>query len=205
MSTFSRIRNLQAQYPEFLAQYLRSAMAAARRRVEEVSLQQPISGEEGRTFEEVVGVEMRGVIEKAEEMAEKIVEHLAFLVSEALKRGEAQTLREAFSTPQVQQFFSALAEVLEEDDVLLQSVDAILNEIESGTRTVELPKGVDINEFLSLVDDAIDRILEPEVSSEPVQEEGRQTEVEGEKEEEEGETVLMKFYLLSKVLPAYSS
>jgi hypothetical protein len=206
MSTFSRIRNLQAQYPEFLAQYLRSAMAAARRRVEVVSLQQPISGEEGRTFEETIGVEMRGVREVAEGMAENIVNHLVFLVSEALKRGEAQTLQEAFSTPKVQQFFSALAEVLEEDDVLLQSIDTVLNEIESGVRSVELPKGVDVDEFLSLVDDAIDRILEPEVPSEQEpQEEEKETEVEGEKEEKEGETVLMKFYLLSKVLPICSS
>jgi hypothetical protein len=203
-STFGRIRNLQAQYPEFLAQYLRSAMAAARRRVETVSLEQPISGEEGRTFEETIGVEMRGVTEKAEEMAESIVNHLAFLVSEALRRGEAQTLREAFSTPKVQQFFSALAEVLKEDDVLLQSVDAVLNEIEGGVRPIELPKGVDIDEFLSLVDDAIDQIL-AEVPSEPEEPQEEERETEAEVEEKEGETVFMKFYLLSKVLPVYSS
>jgi hypothetical protein len=200
-STFGRIRNLQAQYPELLAQYLRSAMAAARRRVEMVSLEQPVSGEEGRTFEETIGVEVRGVRETAEEMAERIINHLVFLLGEVLKRGEAQTLQEALSTPTVQRFFNAIAGVLREDEELLQSVDAVLNEIESGVRAVELPEGVRVDEFLSLVDDAINQALgaEEEVSEE------EPTEETTEAEEEEEEKVFMKFYLLSKVLPIYSS
>jgi hypothetical protein len=169
-----------------------------------VSLQQPVSGEEGRTFEETIGVEMRGVRETAEEMAEKIVSHLVFLLGEVLRRGEAQTLQEAFSTPTVQRFFNAIADVLQEDEELLRSVDAILNEIESGVRAVELPEGIRVDEFLSLVDDAIDQALEAEeeVSEEEPTEEATEVEEEGGENEEQ---VLMKFYLLSKVLPVCSS
>ena len=206
-STFGRIRNLQAQYPELLAQYLRSAMAAARRRVEMVSLQQPVSGEEGRTFEETIGVEMRGVRETAEEMAGKIVNHLVFLLGEVLKRGEAQTLQGAFSTPTVQRFFNAIAGVLQEDEELVRSVDAVLNEIESGVRTVELPEGVRVDEFLSLVDGAIDQALEAEEEVSESEEEPTEEAIEVKEEEGENneEQVLMKFYLLSKALPIYSS
>jgi hypothetical protein len=139
-------------------------------------------------------------------------------------------VREAFSTPEVREFIDRVGKAIEGDEVLLDSIDGVLNEIEAGTRRWEgLPPSFDMGEFVAAVDEEIDRVLEgeqlpePEVAAVPEAEEPESVEgveetevgaeataeIEGEREvveeEKKEEQILMKFYLLSKVLPAYSS
>jgi hypothetical protein len=237
-SVYGRLANLQAHYPQMLAEYIRSARAAAlSSRVEMVSIEEEIPGTSGITRADTLAAEVEvGIIGRAEDMAEMVVNALVNLVSKILTEGRAESVREAFLAPEVREFITRVGDVIQGDDVLLDSIDRILNEIEAGTRRWEgLPKSFDMGEFVSVVDEEIDRILEgeqppepeaaavPETEPSPPEEEETGEEVEpeagleaeeeevevmGGEEEAEAENegrVLMKFYLLSKVLPAYSS
>jgi hypothetical protein len=239
-STYRRLTNLQSQYPEMLAEYIRAARAAAlSSRIEMVSIEEEIPDTSGLTLADTLAVEEeRGIISRAEDMAEMIINALVNLVSKILAGGGAQNVREAFSTSEVRELIDRVGEAIEGDQVLLDSIDRFLNAIEAGALKWEgLPPSFDMDEFVAAIDEEIDRILEgeqpaePEVAAapeaeepsaeEPVEEtevEAREEEVgaeaeteveeEGEvveEEEEKEERILMKFYLLSKVLPIYSS
>ena len=250
-SFYNRLSNLQADYPEMLAEYIRAARAAAlSSRVEIRSLHEGIPGTSGLTLADTLAAEEeRGIIERAEELAENIVNALVNLVARVLgdEKRDIQSVREAFQTSEVREFISRIEEPLQDYDQLVESIDRILNEIEAGARKwKDLPSSFDMGEFVSVLDEEIDRFLEggevgeparpevsavpesePEVSPEP--EEGVAEEEEEERvveefeakepvaeeteepveeigeEEKKEEEIFMKFYLLSKVLPIYSS
>jgi hypothetical protein len=222
-SIFGWLEKLQAQDLGYMARYLRSAREAAKR-LSEVSLEQPI-GEEGRAPVETIAESARvGLEEEAEERAERIVDIFVALLTEIFKKGEAQTLDEVLSNDRVRLFFSIVRKELEDDSLLGEKIKAILQEIRAGARKVSLPKAISVDEFLSLmggellpteVEEKIEEVegeeaIEEEEAGEEViwEEEGEEREVaegEGEEEAENEERTLMKFYLLSKVLPAYSS
>jgi len=239
-SVYRRLTELQSQYPEMLAEYIRAAKAAAlSSRVEMVSIEEEIPGTSGLTRADTLVAEVeRGMISRAEDMAEMIINALVNLVSKTLARGGARNVGEAFLSPEVREFIDRVGEAIKDDQLLLDSIDAILNEIDAGTRHWEgLPPSFDLGEFVAVVDEEIDRILKGEQlptpeeeavleAEEPSTEEsvagvevearaeevGAETraEVEGEgeivsEEEKKDEQILTKFYLLSKVLPAYSS
>jgi hypothetical protein len=235
-SVYRRLTNLQSQYPEMLAEYIRAARAAAlSSRIEMVSIEEEIPGTSGLTRADTLVAEVgKGIVSRAEDMAELVINALVNLVSKVLAERRARNVGEAFSTPEVREFFDHVGRAIEDDEVLLDSIDRILNEIEAGTRRWEgLPTSFDMGEFVAAVDEEIDRILkveqpsEPEEAAVPVAEEPEsveeieetemearaeeveaeaKTEVEEEREVvEEEEKILMKFYLLSKVLPPYSS
>jgi len=217
--------------PHHLARYLRAAAAIARFVPEEVSLYEPVTGgEEGLTFEEVIGVreEKVGTFSFAEELAEKVVEGIASLVSRSIGEVEEPVTEDkarsllvgAFNSDAVRTAMNALVEYLEEQDeeekkVLLQGLNGVLKEIEAGTRVVGLPTGISpalfAEVFRSKLTGAAGIVEAPEPEEVPTEEETDIAEVEieeeeGEEEEEENEEkVLRKFYLLSKVLPTYSS
>jgi hypothetical protein len=211
--------------PHRLGRYLRAAAEIARFVPEEVSLYEPvIGGEEGRTFEEVIGVEEEkvGAFIFAEEIAEKVVEGIASLVSrsmgevvEPVTEDKARNLLvEAFSSDAVRTAMDALVEYLEEQDeerriVLLEALEGVLREIEVGMKVVKLPAGISpalfTEVFRSQLTGATGIVEAPEPEEVPPEEETDITEVEVEEKEEEEEKVFRKFYLLSKVLPAYSS
>jgi hypothetical protein len=217
--------------PSRLARYLRAAAEIARFVPKEVSLYEPVTGgEEGRTFEEVVGVEEEraGTYTFAEEIAEKVVEGIASLVSRSIGKVEGpitedkarNLLAEAFSSGAVRAAMNAFVEYLKEQDeeersILLEGLEGILKEIEFGTMVVELPTGISPALFAEVFRSQLTGatgVVEASKPEEvpPEEEEIGITKVEVEEEEgkEEGgeeEKVLMKFYLLSKVLPFYSS
>jgi hypothetical protein len=200
-----------------------------------VSIEEEIPGTSGLTRADTLVAEVgKGIVSRAEDMAELVINALVNLVSKVLAERRARNVGEAFSTPEVREFFDHVGRAIEDDEVLLDSIDRILNEIEAGTRRWEgLPTSFDMGEFVAAVDEEIDRILkveqpsEPEEAAVPVAEEPEsveeieetemearaeeveaeaKTEVEEEREVvEEEEKILMKFYLLSKVLPPYSS
>jgi hypothetical protein len=231
-SVYGRLANLQAHYPEMLAEYIRSARAAAlSSRVEMISTEEEIPGTSGITVGETLAAEevKEGIIGRAEDMAEMIINALVNLVSKVLSEGRAKSVREAFLSPEVREFISRVGEAIQDDDVLLDSIDRILDEIEAGTREWKgLPKSFNMGEFVSVVDEEIDRILggeqppesepeptEPAPTEESVEEETEGVEAgleaeereEAAEEEEEGKAekeglLLTKFYLLSKVLPS---
>jgi hypothetical protein len=212
-SIFGRLEKLQAQDLGYMARYLRSARAAASR-LAEISLEQPID-EEGRSPAETIAESARvGLEEEAEERAERIVDIFVSLLTEIFKKGEARTLDEVLSNDRVRLFFSIVKEELEDDSLLREKIKAILQEIRAGGRKVSLPKAISVDEFLSLVGG---ELLPPEVEGEEAVEEEETGEevtweeeeerevVEGEEKTENEERTIMKFYLLSKVLPIYSS
>jgi hypothetical protein len=243
-SFYNRLSNLQADYPEMLAEYIRAARAwALSSRVEVSSLYEEIPGTSGITLADTLAAEARlGIIGRAEELAENIINALVSLVARILgdKERGIQSVRQAFQTGEVREFIEKIKEPLRDYDQLVESIDGILNEIEAGTREwKDLPPSFDMGEFVSTLDEEIDRILEeeeeevsepaqpevsavaefePEVPPELSEEEKKVEEVEPEgsvaeeteepveeiREEEEGK-IFMKFYLLSKVLPIYSS
>jgi hypothetical protein len=240
-SFYNRLSNLQADYPEMLAEYIRAARAwALSSRVEVSSLYEEVPGTSGITLADKLAAEAKeGIIGRAEELAENIINALVSLVARILgdKEGNIQSVRQAFQTGEVREFIEKIKEPLRDYDQLVESIDRILNEIEAGTREWKgLPPSFDMDEFVSMLDEEIDRILEEEEEEvrEPAQpevsavaefepqvppEEEKVEEVEPKEsvaeetgepveevggEEEEGK-IFMKFYLLSKVLPVYSS
>jgi hypothetical protein len=242
-SVYRRLTNLQSQYPEMLEEYIRAARnAALSSRIEIVYIEEEIPGTSGLTRADALVAEAEeGIVSRAEDMAELVINVLVNLVSKILAERRAQNVWEAFSTPEVREFFDHVGKAIKGDEVLLDSIDRILNEIEAGTRRWEdLPPSFDMGEFVAAVDEEIDRILEGEQPPEPKEkavpeaeepsmeepvEEIEETEVEAraeeveaeakteveeerevvEEEEKKEEQILMKFYLLSKVLPAYFS
>jgi hypothetical protein len=228
-ATLRDVERVLSADPHRLARYLRAAAEVARFVPKEVSLYEPVTGgEEGRTFEEVIGVEEEkaGALSFAEEIAEKVVEGVASLVSRSIGKIEGlvtedkarNLLVEAFSSGAVRAAIDAFIEYLEGQDkegriVLLEGLDGVLKEIEFGTRSVELPTGISPALFAEVFRSQLTGIVEaPEPEEVPPPEEETdiaEVEVEGEEEEEEEkkeeEKVLRKFYLLSKVLPTYSS
>jgi hypothetical protein len=224
-ATLRDVERVLSADPRQLARYLRAAAEIARFIPKEVSLYEPVAGgEEGRTFEEVIGVEEEkaGARSFAEEIAGKVVEGIASLVSRSIGKvvgpvteDEARNLLvEAFGSGAVRAAMDAFVEYLEGQDegrriVLLEGLDGVLKEIEAGTRTVELPTGISPALFTEVFRSQLMGIVEaPEPEEVPPEEETAIAEVEEERGEEEGEEeekVLMKFYLLSKVLPPCSS
>ncbi len=234
-ATLRDVERVLSADPSQLARYLRAAAEVARFVPEEVSLYEPVTGgEEGRTLEEVIGVkeEKVGTRSFAEEIAEKVVEGIASLVSRSIGKvvgpvteDEAKNLLvEAFSSGAVWAAMDAFVAYLEEQDeeekkVLLEGLDGILKEIEHGTRKVELPAGISpalfAEVFRSQLTGAPGIVEAPESEEVPPEEETDVAEVEEEEgeivegeekmEEEEEERILTKFYLLSTVLPLSSS
>ena len=214
-SLFGWLGKLQAQDLGYMAQYLRSARAAAKR-LSEVSLEQPI-GEEGRAPIETIAESARvGPEGEAEERAERIVDIFVALLTEIFRKGEAQTLDEVLSNDRVRLFFSIVREELEDDSLLEEKIRAILQEIRAGRRKVSLPTAISVDEFLSLMGGGllpaeVEEKVEEAEGEEEIEEEETGEEViweeeeEGEEEAENEERTLTKFYLLSKVLPIYSS
>lgn len=246
-SFYNRLSNLQADYPEMLAEYIRAARAAAlSSRIEIKSLHEEIPGTSGITLADTLAAEVeQGIIERTEELAENIINALVKLVVRILgdKERNIQSVRQAFQASEVRGFIEKIKELLQDYDLLVESIDRILNEIEAGMREWKgLPPSFDMGEFVSTLDEEIDKILEEEEVSEPAQpevsavaesepevppeleeeveeeEEKKVEEVEPEESvaeeteepveeirEEKEEKIFMKFYLLSKVLPIYSS
>jgi hypothetical protein len=232
-ATLRDVERVLSADPSRLARYLRAAAEVARFVPKEVSLYEPVTGgEEGRTFEEVIGVEMEEVGSRsfAEGVIEKVVEGIASLVSRSIAKEPAtddearMLLEEAFSSATVGAAMEAFIDYLESErsEELEEALEGVLKEIEVGTRKIGLPKGISPSLFVEVfwsqipgapsvvplkekVEEAAPEEVPMEEEEEPAIGEEEEEEEWEEGEEENEERVFMKFYLLSKVLPIYSS
>jgi hypothetical protein len=168
-STFKDIISFQAKYPEALEQHLRSALNRVRTsRVSEISLQDLV-GEEGRPVEEVIaaGEPEISFTDELEGLAEGIVKVMGLLVSEAIDKGEATTLKDAFFSPQMKKVLAHLYEAIRDKKEFLGIFDDVLNSLESSVernpkarKEWNLSPNLDLQSFVSLIDRTVDKLLE---------------------------------------------